>query len=186
MLTADFTVNAWIYLAVGLLLAFFGRGLVILQLGLLGALFGALGGSALLGLLVAQGLSLPPDVPLAWVQVGALLVGALVGWVLAGLVRRVAVFVLGAVVGGAALAQLGAGWPEVVPAGVAWLVGAFLGGILLLALEGPLLKLGTAVLGGLLVTSALSVLVAPEQAGLAALAGLGATVVGAVAQLARR
>lgn len=180
-LTADVTLYAWLYLLVGLLLAFFGRGLVILQLGLLGALLGALGASGLVALLLGLGLSLPPEAPAAWVQLGALLVGAVLGWVLAGLLRRVAVFALGALVGGAALAQVAAPWA--LPSGGAWLLGAALGGALVLALEGPLLKLGTAVLGGLLATSALTVLLPPEWLGLAGLLGLGITVGGAVVQL---
>jgi hypothetical protein len=64
-------------------------------------------------------------------------------------------------------------------------VGAALGGVLMLALEGPLLKIGTAVLGGLLVTSALLALLPPEQAVFGSLAGLGVAIVGAVVQLKR-
>jgi hypothetical protein len=69
---------------------------------------------------------------------------------------------------------------------VAWLLGALIGGVLGLVLQSPLLKVATAILGGLMVTSALTVLLAPEQAGLAPLAGIAVAVVGAVTQLARR
>jgi hypothetical protein len=183
----ELSLNAWIFLLVGLLLAFFGRALIILQINLLGALLGALGGSSLLALLLNGGLTVPPEVPLYWLQVGAMLIGALVGWVLASMLRRVAVFVLGALAGGAALSQVAAvAWPGALPDPLAWLIGAVVGGVLMLALEGPLLKLATAILGGLLVTSALTALLPPEQAGAASLAGLAAAVVGAGVQLARR
>jgi hypothetical protein len=102
------------------------------------------------------------------------------------MLRRVAVFLLGALVGAGALAQLATLWPDLIPGAAAWVLGAILGGVLLLALEGPLLKLGTAVLGGLLVTSALTALLTPDQAGLASLAGLGVAVAGAIIQLTRR
>jgi hypothetical protein len=180
------TLSPWVFLLVGLLLAFAGRALVVLQINLLGALLGALAASALLAAALAAGVVPPPDVPLEALNVGALLVGAILGWVLAGMLRRVAVFVLGAVVGSAALAQAALIWPDLLPAGVAWIVGALVGGILLLALEGPLLKVGSAILGGLLVTSALSVLLPPDLVGWAPLAGLAAAVVGAAVQLARR
>jgi hypothetical protein len=183
---SDPMVNAWIFLLVGLALAFAGRALIILQIGIAGALLGALGASALLTAALAQGVALPPEVPVTWAQVGALLIGAAIGWVLAGMLRRVAVFLLGALVGAGALAQLATLWPDLIPGAAAWVLGAILGGVLLLALEGPLLKVGTAVLGGLLVTSALTALLTPDQAGLASLAGLGVAVAGAITQLTRR
>lgn len=182
----QFTLSPWVFLLVGLLLAFAGRALVVLQISLLGALLGALAASAVLAAALAQGLAPPPSVPLEALNLGALLVGAVLGWVLAGMLRRVAVFVLGALVGSAALAQAATIWPDLLPDGVAWIVGALVGGVLLLALEGPLLKLGTAILGGLLVTSALAVLLPPDLAGWAPLAGLAAAVVGGAVQLARR
>ena len=175
-----------VFLLVGLLLAFFGRALVIFQLGLLGALLGAVAASALLTGALAAGLTPPPELSLELLRLGALLVGALVGWALAGLLRRVAVFLLGAAAGAAALTQAAGTWPELLPLWLAWLVGALLGGVLLLALEGPLLKLGTAVLGGLLVASALAALLPPEQTGLAPLGGLAVAAIGAVSQLAHR
>jgi hypothetical protein len=181
----ELTLNVWVFLLVGLLLAFAGRVLVIFQIALLGALLGAVAAGALLDAALAGGLALPPDWPLGLVHLGALLIGAVVGWVLAGLLRRVAVFILGALVGAAALTQAAAIWPDLLPTGVAWLLGAVLGGILMLALEGPLLKVGTAILGGLLVASALATLLPPEQAGLAPLGGLAVAVVGALTQLGR-
>ncbi|HZS00492.1 MAG TPA: hypothetical protein VFE37_17385 [Chloroflexota bacterium] len=180
------TLSPWVFLVVGLLLAFAGRALVVLQINLLGALLGALAASAILAAVLAAGATPPPSVPLEALNLGALLLGAIVGWVLAGLLRRVAVFVLGAIVGSAAFVQAAAIWPDLLPAGVAWLVGAIVGGILLLALAGPLLKLGSAILGGLLVTSALAVLLPPDLAGAAPLAGLACAIVGAIVQLARR
>jgi len=182
----ELTLNVWVFLLVGLLLAFAGRVLVVFQIALLGALLGAVAAGALLDAALAGGLALPPDWSLDLVRLAALLVGALVGWVLAGLLRRVAVFILGAAVGVAALTQAAAVWPELLPTGLAWLLGAVLGGILMIALEGPLLKVGTAVLGGLLVASALAVLLPAEQAGPAPLGGLAVAIVGALTQLGRR
>ena len=186
MPSEQLTLSPWVFLVVGLLLAVAGRALVVLQISLLGALLGALAASAVLAAALAAGLTPPPGVPLEALNIGALIVGAILGWLLAGLLRRVAVFVLGAIVGSAALAQAATIWPDLLPAGVAWLIGAVVGGILLLALEGPLLKIGSAVLGGLLVTSALAVLLPPDLAGAAPLAGLACAVVGAAVQLARR
>src|SRR5581483_10194901 len=160
------TLSPWVFLVVGLLLAFAGRALVVLQINLLGALLGALAASAILAAVLAAGATPPPSVPLEALNLGALL--------------------LGAIVGSAAFVQAAAIWPDLLPAGVAWLVGAIVGGILLLALAGPLLKLGSAILGGLLVTSALAVLLPPDLAGAAPLAGLACAIVGAIVQLARR
>ncbi len=178
----QFGIGPWVLLVVGLLLAFFGRALIVLQIGLLGALLGAAGASALLAALLNGGMAPPGGLPVALLQLIALVLGAIVGWVLAGLVRRIAVFVLGAIVGAAALTQAAAIWP-VLPHDWAWRRGAILGGVLTLALEGPLLKLGTAALGAILVASALGALLPPEWVGVAPLAGLGAGVLGAVAQL---
>ena len=178
----EFGIGPWVLLLVGLLLAFFGRALVVLQIALLGALLGAAGGLGLLTALINAGLPPPGGLSMEVLQLIAIVLGALVGWVLAGLVRRVAVFVLGAIVGAAALTQAAAVWPAL-PHDFAWLLGAILGGVLMLALEGPLLKLGTAVLGGILVASALGALLPPEWVAVAPLAGLGAAVLGALAQL---
>jgi hypothetical protein len=182
----DFELSPWLVLVIGLLLAFAGRALVLFQFALLGALVGAAAASTLLTGVLISGWVPPPDWPLEWLRIGAMIVGALVGWALAGLARRLALFVLGAAAGAAALPQIAAPWADSLPAGLLWLVGAFLGGVLLLALEGPLLKLGTAILGGLLVASALAVILAPEDAGLVPLMGLGVATLGAVVQLARR
>src|SRR5205085_12694920 len=84
------TLGPWTFLLVGLLLAFAGRVLVVLQLNLLGALLGALAASGVLAAALAGGLAPPPNIPVEALQVGALLVGAILGWVLAGLLRRVA------------------------------------------------------------------------------------------------
>jgi hypothetical protein len=178
------TLSPWVFLIVGLLLAFAGRALVVLQISLLGALLGALAASALLAAALAGGVTPPPDLPLDALNLIALLVGALVGWMLAGLLRRVALFVLGAIVGSAAFVQAAALWPDLLPGGLAWLIGAIVGGILLLALEGPLLKLGTAILGGLLITSALAVLLPADLVSFAPFAGLACAVLGAATQLA--
>jgi len=186
VLPEQLTLSPWVFLLVGLLLAFAGRALVVLQISVLGALLGALAASAILAAVLGAGVTPPPEVPLEALNIGALIVGAILGWALAGLLRRVAVFVLGAIVGSAALVQAAAIWPDLLPGGVAWLVGAIVGGILLLALEGPLLKIGSAILGGLLVTSALTVLLPPDLAGAAPLVGLACAVVGAAVQLARR
>jgi hypothetical protein len=175
--------SPWLFLLIGLLLAFFGRALVVLQIALLGALLGAAAGSGLLLALLAGGMPPPGGLSVAVLQLIAMVLGAIVGWVLAGLARRVAVFVLGALVGAAAAMQAVALWPGVVPAELAWLLGAILGGVLMLALEGPLLKVGTAVLGGLLTASALGALLPAEWVALAPLAGLGVAVLGALAQL---
>ena len=175
-----------VFLLVGLLLAFFGRALVVFQLALLGALFGAAVASGLLMVALAAGWTPPPDLPLDVVRIVALVVGALGGWWLAGLLRRAALFLLGGAAGATALTQVAATWPELLPAAVAAPVGAVLGGVLLLALEGPLLKLGTAVLGGLLVASALTALLPGEYTALAPLGGLTAGGIGAVTQLAPR
>jgi hypothetical protein len=182
----DFELSPWLVLVIGLLLAFAGRALVLFQFGLLGALVGAAAASTLLTGVLISGWVPPPDWPLEWLRIGAMIVGALVGWALAGLARRLALFVLGAAAGAAALPQIAAPWADSLPPGLLWLVGAFLGGVLLLSLEGPLLKLGTAILGGLLVASALAVILAPEDAGLVPLVGLGVATLGAVVQLARR
>jgi len=174
-------IGPWVLLVVGLLLAFFGRALVVLQIALLGALLGAAGAVALLTALVSGGMPPPAGLPMAVLQLIAIVLGAIIGWVLAGLVRRIAMFVLGAIVGAAALTQAALIWP-VLPQEFAWLLGAILGGVLMLALAGPLLKLATAALGGILVASALGALLPPEWVAVAPLAGLGAAVLGAVAQ----
>jgi hypothetical protein len=181
-----FEFSPWLLLLVGLLLAFAGRALVTFQFALLGALLGAAAASALVTTALLNGWIPPAGWPLEWLRIGALVLGALVGFALAGLLRRLALFILGAALGAAAIPQIAAYWALPISAEVLWLVGALVGGILLLAIEGPLLKLGTAILGGLLVASALSALLAPDDAGLALLAGLGVATLGAVVQLSRR
>jgi hypothetical protein len=179
----ELSLSPWLFLLLGLVLAFFGRALVVVNIAVLGALLGAVAGSALLSALLAAGMAPPGGLALEVLQIIALVLGAIVGWVLAGLVRRVAVFVLGAIVGAAALTQAAATWPGLLPPDLAWIVGALLGGVLMLALEGPLLKLGTAVLGGILVASALGSLLPPEWTAVAPLAGLAVAVLGAAAQM---
>jgi hypothetical protein len=180
---SDLGLGPWVFLLLGLALAFFGRALVVVNIAVLGALLGAVDAVGLLSALLAGGLAPPGGLAVEVLQLIALLLGAIVGWVLAGLVRRVAVFVLGAIVGAAALTQAAATWPGLLPPELAWIVGAILGGVLMLALEGPLLKLGTAVLGGILVASALGSLLPPEWTAAAPLAGLAAAILGAVAQM---
>jgi hypothetical protein len=179
----SFDLGPWIALLLGLALAFFGRALVLLQLGLLGALLGLLGANGLYTLLVAPSLGASLGSSAELVRLLALLGGAVVGWGLASLLRRLGVFVLGAIVGGGALSVLvqQAG----VPAELAWWGGALVGGVLGLLLESPLLTVGTALLGGLVVASAASVLLAAPSGALPLLIGLGVAVLGAGAQLAR-
>jgi len=169
--------SPWIVLLLGLALAFFGRALVLLQFGLFGALLGALAALALLDSLAGPGGA--SDL----FRLVALLVGAVIGWAFAGVLRRVAVFVLGALVGASALLRLVPS--EVLAPGLAWLVGALVGGLLLVVLESPLLKLATAALGGLVVASAAAALLPPPAGALPWLCGLGAAVLGAIAQLTR-
>ena len=179
----ELSLSPWLFLLLGIVLAFFGRALVVLNIALFGALLGAAAGSALLSALLAAGMAPPGGLAVGVLQIIAIVLGALVGWVLAGLVRRVAVFILGALVGAAALSQAAATWPGLASPDLAWIIGAIIGGVLLLALEGPLLKLGTAVLGGILVASALGSLLPPELTIFAPLAGLAVAVLGAAAQM---
>jgi hypothetical protein len=183
----ELELGPWLLLLAGVLLAFFGRTLVVLQLAVLGALIGAM----LAVGLVDQSLGSAPDSPFAsaptlW-RLGALVVGAVVGWLLAGLVRRVAVFVIGAAIGGAAaLGTLAQWWSGTIAPGVAWLIGAVVGGIALLVLEGPLLKLATAALGAFLVAGATSELFFASTSEIPLLIGLAVGVLGAAMQLAAR
>jgi hypothetical protein len=169
--------SPWIALLLGLLLAFFGRGVVVLQVRLFGALLGALA-----ALTVVASLS-GPERPAELLRLAALGLGAVIGWVLADALRRGAVFVLGAAVGAGALGRLLP--PEVLAPPLVWLVGALLGGLLLVTLESPLLKLATAALGGLVVAGAVAGLLPPNAEPLPWLCGLAAAVLGAGAQLAR-
>jgi hypothetical protein len=170
--------SPWIALLLGLLLAFFGRGVVVLQVRLFGALLGAL---AALSVVASLGGPAQPDELL---RLAALGLGAVIGWVLADALRRVAVFVLGAAAGAGTLARLLP--PDEVAPPLAWLVGVLLGGVLLVTLESPLLKLATAALGGLVVAGAVAALLPPGAEPLPWLCGLAAAVLGAGAQLARR
>ncbi|HLI26911.1 MAG TPA: hypothetical protein VKZ60_07570 [Chloroflexota bacterium] len=170
-------VSPWIALALGLALAFGGRALVLLQIRLFGALLGALAALAVATSLAGPG---PSDDLL---RLAALGLGALIGWGLADALRRVAVFVLGAAVGAGALGRLLP--PDVLAPPLAGLVGAVLGGLLLVTLESPLLKLATAALGGLVVAGAAAALLPPPPGALPWLCGLAAAVLGAGAQLVR-
>src|SRR3954454_15029019 len=98
----ELSFSPWLFLLLGLALAFFGRALVVLNIALLGALLGAAAGSALLSALLAAGMAPPGGLAVEVLQLIALVLGALVGWVLAGLVRRAAVVGVGADVRGAA------------------------------------------------------------------------------------
>src|SRR5919202_1462676 len=75
------SIGPWVLLLVGLLLAFFGRALVVLQIALLGALLGAAGGLGLLTALINAGLPPPGGLSMEVLQLIAIVLGALVGWV---------------------------------------------------------------------------------------------------------
>ena len=61
----DLSLSPWLFLLLGLALAFFGRALVVLNIALLGALLGAAAGSALLSALLAAGMAPPGGLAVA-------------------------------------------------------------------------------------------------------------------------
>ncbi len=132
--------------AAGLVITFAGYPLIRFLIGLLGFAAGAFAGSVAVGLLS----SAPPN----WVYPASLLVGGLIGAILAQVFFGAGIFLLGASFGALAGAVLAArfGFEPVVGAVVLGLAG----GVLALGLQKPLIALSTAFLGSwLLVSSAL-------------------------------
>jgi hypothetical protein len=140
--------------AAGLVITFAGYPLIRLLIGLLGLLAGAFAGSVAAGLLFA-----PAE---TWVYPVSMVVGGLLGALLAQFFFSAGIFLLGACFGALVGSVLAARFGfEPVVGGV---VAALAGGLLALGLQKPLIALSTAFLGSWLLVSSAFVALGIEEA----------------------